>query len=138
MGGSITSFAYDPRPGSLRKLQSISALAADFKGQNESAEIVADASGTFLYASNRGPDNIAVFAIDSAKGTLRLVEHVSTKGKTPRNFAIDPTGRYLLAANQESNGIVVFRIDPKTGRLTDTGQSLEMPSPVCLVFVAAE
>ena len=138
MGGSITSFAYDPRPGSLRKLQSISALAADFKGQNESAEIVADASGKFLYASNRGPDNIAVFAIDSAKGTLRLVEHVSTKGKTPRNFAIDPTGRYLLVANQESNGIVVFRIDPKTGRLTDTGQSLETPSPVCLVFVAAE
>jgi 6-phosphogluconolactonase len=66
------------------------------------------------------------------------VEHVSTKGKTPRNFAIDPTGRYLLVANQESNGIVVFRIDPKTGRLTDTGQSLETPSPVCLVFVAAE
>ncbi len=126
MGGSVTGFAYDAR------------LPKDFKGKNDSAEIVADASGRFLYASNRGPDNIAVFAIDPAKGTLKLVEHVPTKGKTPRNFAIDPTGRYLFVANEESNNIVVFRVDPKTGRLTHTGQVLEVPSPVCVVFISAK
>ena len=84
-----------------------------------------------------GPDYffIAVFAIDSAEGTLKLVETVPTQGKEPRNFAIDPSGKYLLAANQNSNNVVVFRIDPKTGRLTATGQVLEIPSPVCLVFV---
>jgi 6-phosphogluconolactonase len=138
MGGSVTGFAYDPRKGALRNLQTISSLPKDFKGKNDSAEIVVDASGKFLYASNRGPDKIAVFAIDSATGTLKLVEHVPTRGKTPRNFAIDPTGRYLFAANQESNNIVVFRVDPKTGRLTDTGQVLEVPSPVCVVFMPAE
>ena len=138
MGGSVTAFAYDARRGTLRNLQTISSLPKDFKGKNDSAEIVADASGKFLYASNRGPDNIAVFAIDSAKGTLKLIEHVSTKGKTPRNFAIDPTGRFLFVANEESNNILVFRVDPKTGRLTDTGQVLEVPSPVCVVFMPAE
>jgi 6-phosphogluconolactonase len=138
MAGSITTFAFDARAGALRKLQTISSLRKDFKGKNESAEILADASGKFLYASNRGPDDIAVFAIDSGKGTLRLVEHVSTKGKAPRNFAIDPTGKYLFAANQESNTIVVFRIDPKTGRLTDTEQVLDVPSPVSVVFLSAE
>ena len=79
-----------------------------------------------------------MFTTDSAKGTLQLVEHVSTKGKAPRNFAIDPTGRFLFVANQESNNIVVFKIDPKTGRLTDTGQILKAPSPVCIVFLSAE
>jgi 6-phosphogluconolactonase len=138
MGGSVTGFAYVARKGALRSLQTISSLPKDFKGKNDSAEIVADASGRFLYASNRGPDNIAVFAIDPAKGTLKLVEHVPTKGKTPRNFAIDPTGRYLFVANQESNNIVVFRIEPKTGRLADSGQVLEVPSPVCVVFMSAE
>jgi 6-phosphogluconolactonase len=138
MGGSITGFAFDAHEGALRKLQTVSSLPKDFKGKNESAEIVADASGKFLYASNRGPDNIAVFAVDSEKGTLRLVEHVPTKGKAPRNFAIDPTGKYLFAANQESNNIVVFRIDPKTGRLTDTGQVLRVPSPVSVVFLSTE
>lgn len=137
MGGSVTSFAFDAHKGALRKLQTVSSLPTDFKGHNDSAEIEVDASGKFLYASNRGPDDIAVFAIDSAKGSLQLVEHVPTKGKAPRNFAIDPTGKYLFAANQESNNIVVFRIDPKTGRLTDTGQVLNVPAPVSLVFMSA-
>lgn len=138
MGGSVTSFAYNARTGGLRNLQTVSSLAKDYKGKNDSAEIVTSASGKFLYASNRGPDDIAVFATDSAKGTLQLVEHVPTKGKAPRNFAIDPTGKFLFVANQESNNIVVFRIDPKTGRLTDTGQVIEALSPVCIVFLTAE
>jgi 6-phosphogluconolactonase len=138
MGGSVTTFAYDAGAGTLRKLQTVSSLPKDFKGHNDSAEIVADTKGKFLYASNRGPDDIAVFAIDSAKGTLQLVEHVPTKGKAPRNFAIDPTGKYLFVANQESNNIVVFRIDPKSGRLIDTGQAIDVPSPVSIVFLAAK
>lgn len=138
MGGSVTSFAYDARAGVLHNLQTISSLPEDFKSKNESAEVVADTAGKFLYASNRGPDNIAVFAIDSATGTLKLVEHVPTRGKTPRNFAIDPTSKYLLVANEESSNMVEFRIDPKTGRLTDTGQVLKVPSPVCIVFMSAE
>lgn len=138
MGGSITGFFYDAQKGTLRNLQTISSLPKDFKGKNDSAEIVADASGKFLYASNRGPDNLAVFGIEPAAGTLKLIEHVSTKGKTPRNFTIDPTGKYLLVANEESSNIVVFAIDPTTGRLTDIGQTIEVPSPVCVVFLSAE
>lgn len=137
IGGSVTSFAFDARAGALNKLHTVSSLPEGFEGRNDSAEIVSDSTGKFLYASNRGPDNIAVFAVDSAKGSLHLVEHVSTKGKAPRNVAIDPSGKYLFAANQESNNIVVFRIDPKTGRLTDTGQVLDVPSPVCIVFLPA-
>lgn len=133
--GSVSAFAYDARGGRLEPLQTISSLPSDFKGSNDSAEISVHPSGKFLYASNRGPDTIAVFAIDSAKGTLKLVESVPMGGKTPRNFAIDPTGRYLLAAGQDSNNVVVFRIDSRTGRLTATGEVIEVPAPVCLVFV---
>ncbi len=135
IAGSVSAFRYDAHSGVMRHLQTISTLPADFKDKNDSAEIVVHPSGKFLYGSNRGPDTIAVFAIDSSKGTLKLVETVPTQGKEPRNFAIDPNGKYLLAANQNSNNVVVFRIDPKTGRLTATGQVLEVPAPVCLVFV---
>jgi 6-phosphogluconolactonase len=95
-------------------------------------------SGRFLYGSNRGHDSIVVFAIDPAKGTLTFVEDDSTQGKEPRNFALDPTGGYLFAANQNSNTVVVFRVDPKNGHLTPTGQKFDVPSPVCVTFVAAE
>ena len=138
MGGSVDAFSYDSRRGALRHIQTVSSLPADFKGQNDSAEIQMDRSGKFLYASNRGPDTIAVFSVDAKTGMLKAVEQVPTTGKTPRNFVIDPTGKYLLAANQESNNIVVFRIDPKTGRLAKTDQVIEAPSPVSIVFVSAE
>lgn len=138
MGGSITGFSFDSAKGVLRSQQLISTLPQNFKSKNESAEIAVSSDGRFLYASNRGPDDIAVFAIDSQSGILKLVEHVPTKGKMPRNFVIDPSGHYLLVANQDSNNIVVFRIDRKTGRLADTGQVINAPSPVSIVFVAAE
>ena len=41
------------------------------------------------------------------------------------------------AANQNSDSIVAFRIDKKTGKLTATGQKIEVPSPVCIVFEKA-
>jgi len=66
------------------------------------------------------------------------VDHFPTQGKTPRNFEIDPTGKFLFLANQDTNNVVVFRIDPNSGRLTPTGQTLHVPSPVCLKFVAAD
>ena len=137
MGSLVTVFAYDRAGGKLKEIQTISTLPKDFSGTNNSAELEVHPNGRFLYASNRGHDSIAVFAIDPAANTLTLVEHVSTQGKTPRNFAIDPTGAYLLAANQDTNNIVVFGIDQKTGRLTPTGEEVKTPSPVCILFLRA-
>ena len=136
MHSSVDAFRFDATNGTLKEFQTISALPADFKKPNDAAEIAVHPSGKFLYSSNRGHDSIAVFAIDPEKGNLRLLETISTGGKTPRNFAIDPTGAFLLAANQESNNIVVFRIDQKTGKLTPTGEVIDAPSPVCIVFRA--
>lgn len=138
MGNIITAFDWDGDKGTLHELQTVPTLPKDFKGQNTTAEIAVHPSGKFLYGSNRGHDSIAVYAIDPAKGTLTFVEDVLTMGKEPRNFAIDPTGQYLFAANQNSNTVVVFRVNAKNGRLRPTGQKLEVPSPVCVTFVAAQ
>lgn len=138
MGSLVTVFAYDGAGGTMKELQTISTLPKDFSGTNNSAELFVHPNGRFLYASNRGHDSIAVFAIDPLKGTLTTIEQVSTQGKIPRGFAIDPTGAYLLAANQNTNNAILFRIDQKTGRLTPTGDDLKIPSPVCVIFVPAQ
>jgi 6-phosphogluconolactonase len=135
---SITALSYDPSRGALHVLKTVSTLPKGFSGSNDTAEIKVHPSGKFLFASNRGHDSIAVFSIDSKTGTLTLVDHFPTQGKTPRNFEIDPTGSFLFVANQDTNNIVVFRIDPNSGRLTPTSQTLHVPSPVCLKFMAAE
>ena len=133
---TVATYSYDSATGALHELQTISTLPKGFSGSNTAAEIEIHPSGRFLFASNRGDDSIAVFAIDSLTGTLTQVETHATGGKTPRNFAIDPAGSWLLAANQDSEDIVVFRIDRKTGRLTPTGDLVQVPSPACLKFVA--
>lgn len=138
MGSSISSFSYDAKTGVLHPLADISTLPAGFKGPNDTAEIHVHPNGKFLFGSNRGHDSIVVFSIDPNSGSLKLVDHFSTQGKTPRNFEIDPTGAYLFVANQDSGTIVVFTIDPNTGRLTPTGKVLQSPSPVSLRFVPAE
>jgi 6-phosphogluconolactonase len=138
MASTITVFSYDAKGGKLKELQAVPTLPKDFSGENTTAEIVVHPSGKFLYGSNRGHDSLAVFAIDPTKGTLIFVEHVSVKGKTPRNFEIDPSGKRLLVANQDTDNIVEFAIDSTTGKLTPTGTELKVPMPVCIKFLAAE
>src|SRR5262252_4757769 len=138
MHSTVTAFAADLKTGEFHRLQTVSALPKDFKGENDDAEIEIHPSGKFLYASNRGHDSIAVFAIDPSKRTLTLIEHASTQGKTPRSFEIDPTGKLLFAANEGSSNVVIFRIDDKSGKLTPTGKVLEVGQPVCVKFLALD
>jgi 6-phosphogluconolactonase len=138
MASTLTTFAYDPDHGTLKELQTVSTLPQDFQGKNTCAEVAFHPSGKFVYGSNRGDDSIAVFAVDESTGRLNFVERQSTRGKTPRCFAIDPTGQYLITANQDSDSVVVFRIDPQTGKLTWTGQTVEVGKPVCVTFVPME
>jgi len=135
---TVTVFSYEPTSGALHMLQTVSTLPKEFEGENTAAEVQVHPSGKFLYGSNRGHDSIAMFTINNRIGTLTPNGHILTLGKTPRNFALDPTGAYLFAANQDSDSIVQFRIDPNTGRLTPSGQVLQVPAPVCVIFVATQ
>jgi 6-phosphogluconolactonase len=132
LNATITALGYDATAPSFRELQTVPTLPAGFTGENTTAEIVVRPDGRFVYASNRGHDSIAIFAVDTATGKLTPAGHQPTLGKRPRNFAIDPTGTFLLAANQGSDSIVVFRIDPSSGALAPVGTPFRVPAPVCL------
>jgi 6-phosphogluconolactonase len=132
MGSSVSSFTYDDTRGALTLIDTVSTLPEGFSGQSSCAEIQISESGNFLYASNRGHDSIAAFAVRDGK--LKAIGHSPTQGKTPRHFALDPSGKWLLAENQDSDSIVVFAVDKKTGSLASTGQIVEVGKPVCVVF----
>ena len=138
MQSAIAAFRYDAAGGQLQKLQTISSLPKDFSGHDEAAEIQVHPSGKFLYASNRGHDSIAVFAIDASKGALTPLQYVSTKGGSPRSFEIAPGGSLLFAENEKSDDIVLFHINPQTGRLNPTGKVLKVSQPVCVKFVPVD
>ena len=135
LSSTVTVYSFEGSLGRLTELQTISTLPEGFKGENTTAEITTDAAGNYLYASNRGDDSIAIFAIDQKTGKLSPVDRVKTGGKEPRHFTLDATGKWLFAENQNSNDIRLFRVDPKSGKLTPTSQTIQVNSPVCVVFV---
>jgi 6-phosphogluconolactonase len=129
---TVTAFSYDAKAGALHTLQTIPGLPEGFNGPNTAADIHLSPDGKFLYGSQRGHDSIVVYAVDPASGKLEYVEHASTLGRVPRNFALTPDGGYLLAANQDTGNVVVFRVDRQSGELTPSGAQLQLSEPVCV------
>jgi 6-phosphogluconolactonase len=136
MGSALVAFQWAADQGTLIQFQSISALPADFKGENVSAEILVRADGRFLYVTNRGQDSIAAFSIDPITFKLSPVQDISTQGKTPRVLCFDPTNKWIIAGNQDSNTAMVFKVDDKTGQLTPVGAPVPVPAPSCAGFLA--
>jgi 6-phosphogluconolactonase len=133
LAATITTFSWDKKSGSLTPLGSVPTRPVGVT-TGSTAEIAVHPSGRFVYGSNRGHDSIAVFTV-GAGGALSLLEHESTRGQTPRNFALDPTGRWLIAANQRSNTLAVFSIDQTNGGLSPVGPLTSVGSPVSILFM---
>lgn len=133
----VSVYAHDSSTGNLTSIENVPTIPADFKKETTGAEIRLDNSGKFLYTSNRGNDSIQVYTVDPVKGVIHQIQNIPTQGDGPRGFALDPTGRFLLVGNQNSNNLVLFKVDPQSGKLTATGQKLELPSPVDVLFVPA-
>lgn len=137
LSGSIITYRY--KNGRLHQKQKISSLPVGDTSIAGSADIHITNDGNFLYCSNRGESNtIGIFKVNKKKGTVSLLGHQSTFGKTPRNFSIDPSGNYLLVANQNSNDIIIFKRDSKTGLLSDTGNKIVVGKPVCIKWIIPE
>ena len=128
----LSSEVYAFVPNSGKKTGVYSTLPEGFTGQSSCAAIKLSPDERRLYASNRGHDSIACYDISSDTGALTLLSICSTGGRTPRDFAISPDGTFLYAANQDSDNISVFRLE--NGILVETGLSLDIPSPVCILM----
>jgi 6-phosphogluconolactonase len=136
MASTIMVFHYDAASGAIEQLQTVPTLPEGFTEPNIAAEIAVNATGSVLYASNRGHDSLALFSIDIQRFAIAPMEHVSSLGKTPRYFTFDPTGQYLIVANQDSDNLVVFRVHPRTGELRPAGAPVKgIPKSSCIVFV---
>ncbi len=134
LSGEVAVFSH--LNGQLVLTQTVALENSDFTGAHSAADIHISKDNQYLYATNRGGANsISVFKVDAVNGQLDFIQRNSVKGVTPRNFAIDPTGHFVLVANQDSNNIIVFKRNEHSGELSETNESIELDSPVCLKFV---
>ncbi|WP_198172499.1 lactonase family protein [Hymenobacter ginkgonis] len=136
LNSTVSALTYNAAAGTFQEIETLTQLPAGFAGDNSGADVHVSPDGRFLYTSNRGDNSLAVFAIDGASGHLALVQHISTQGKTPRNFALDPSGQVLLVANQNSDNVFTYHVDKQSGKLTSTGKSVSLPSPMFVEVVS--
>tara|TARA_Y100000588_G_scaffold355544_1_gene410815 strand:+ start:432 stop:1511 length:1080 start_codon:yes stop_codon:yes gene_type:complete len=117
-GDSVTAYSFDKKNGTVKPFQTISTLPKEFDGnKNSCADIEISRDGRFVYASNRGHNSIAGFAVDAKTGRLSAIGRFGT-GDTPRSFNVHPNGLWAIAAGQRSHDLSTYRRDPKTGKLT--------------------
>lgn len=133
LDSTVCSYGWDDRYGTLDLRGTASTLPAGWAGDNTTAELTVHPSGRFLYASNRGHDSLACFALDAAGGIGR-VEIIASEGRTPRHFAFDHLGDHLVVANEESDALVLFAVHRVTGALAATGARAAVPSPACVLM----
>src|SRR6516165_8433349 len=142
LDSSVTTYRFDAQRGALQPIQILPSIPASYTGNNTGAEIAVALSGRVVYASNRGHDSIAIFAVDARDVTLSPVGWASTNAKSPRFFCLDPAAKILYAANadegysdqQNTDTIVPFGISEANGSLTPTGQVIKTNSPCTIVF----
>lgn len=98
---------------------------------NFPAEIAVSADGRFVYASNRGDDTIASFAV--ADDRLTALGTTPTGGDWPRHFTLSPDEQRLYVSNQNSGTVTWLPRDPATGTLG----AVEGSAPVASVGIVA-
>ena len=134
LDSTVTTYRFAPETGKLAPLQILSTLPATFTGNSRAAGIAVAAHGRTLYASNRGHDSIAVFAIDPVDGMLAFGGAVEAGGRTPRFFSLSADETVMYVLNEDSDTIVRLSVDPVSGHLSTTGESVRVASPVCMIF----
>jgi len=134
LDSTISTCHYDSTNGTLKVIETISTVAADFKGTSSPGEVAVSHDGKFVYSSNRGPETIAVYKFSPTTPHLELIANVPTEGTCPRHFTLSPDSKFLLAANQNSDNLAVFKVDPASGLLHKI-HVYDVGTPVCALFL---
>ncbi|MBK9316258.1 MAG: beta-propeller fold lactonase family protein [Acidobacteria bacterium] len=121
LDGAVHVFDYDSGKGQLKAKQSINALPPSVTGRIASADLHITPDGRFLYTSDRTSNTLTGFKVNSADGTLTLIETIPTEAM-PRSFSIDSSGRYMFVVGMNSHRMSSYRIEPGTGKLTKLGE----------------
>ena len=135
LSSTVTVLSFDSSTGALHQVERVDMLPEDYDEASYSADIHISPDGNFLYATNRGHDSLAIYRIDRSTGQLELLGHESTRGRHPRNFAMDKHGEFIFMTNRDDNNLVLFERNLDTGLLEYTGVEFEALK-ACLLYTS--
>ena len=127
LGNLIMRFRYCD--GNLEFIDMVSTLP-DGVENSSAAALKFSSNGKFLYASNRGHDTIAVFAVDQ-EGKPADVKFYPSAGSSPRDFNF--LDDILIAANEFSGEAAFFKCDESSGRIFEVCGKIALPRPLYIL-----
>lgn len=86
--------------------------------------------GRFAFANDLGTDQVFIYALDAAQGTITPAEQPAARVKAgggPRHFTISPDNRHGYAINELGNTITTFTYDAGRGLLLEQGMVTTLP-----------
>ncbi len=92
-----------------------------------------DAGNRFALAADLGLDEILVYKLDAAKGTLTPNDPPAgqaVKGGGPRHFAFHPSGKYGYVCNETLSSVTAFAYDAEKGTLAQLNTESTLPHKV--------
>jgi len=118
LDGKLHALAFNAANDTVKPIQTISILPADFSGDKPwGADVHLTPDGRLLYVSERTSSTLGAYRVNQETGKLTRIGTYATE-KQPRGFNIDASGRYLLAVGQLSHGLSSYTIDAASGKLT--------------------
>lgn len=138
LDNTVTAVVRDAGTGALSITDSLSTLPEGGFEETWTAEIGFHPTVDVCYATNRGHDSIALFALDS-EGKLARKAIVPSGGKFPQHLSFTASGRTLFVAHTNSGTIVRFAVDPATGDLSgDAVEAFPLAKPMCILAIPAD
>jgi len=131
LGNTVHALSY--ADGKFTTIGCVSTLPADFQGVTKASAIRLSEDEKFLFASNRGYDSVAVFALDG-KGGMKMTDLVLSGGSSPRDINFLPGQTKFATANEFSDTVFFFDYNPATGKLTPDGHVLSHKRPLAICW----
>ena len=132
LSSTVSVLSCDGKNGVMAHLSHIS-TRTDMHGENDNYPSAIRSDGRYVYISNRGDDDVAVFRIDGNGDILTHIANLPTHGAWPRDIFV--TGDFLICTNERSDTVTILKLsDNRTeAELMQTVEGI--PAPIAALVV---
>ncbi len=109
----MLGYSLNPNTGAL------TSLGPAFPAGTSPSGIAIDSTGSYVYVSNSGSNNVSAYAITPSTGALtQLASSPYSAGTTPNSIFYTPKGGFLYTTNGGSGDVSGWLVNSSTGNLT--------------------
>lgn len=132
LSSTVSVLSWDRERGVLSHLSHVSTRAANH-GEHANYPAAIRCDGDFIYVSNRGDDDIAVFRIDGDGNVLTGIANLPTGGAWPRDMWVQ--GDILYCTNEHTDSVTVLRMNADRTSAVSVQTVTDIPAPIAVLIV---